>query len=67
MRILLRSLDIRSIQTVRSTRGMVDLLIEPDVAHVRADDYDAFDEIQELGYQAACKALAEWNPTKYGL
>lgn len=65
--ILLRSLDIHSIQTIRSAQGLVDLLIEPDVEHVRADDYDAFDAIQELGYQAACKALTEWNPTKYGL
>ena len=64
MNILVRAADVHSVQSRRLTQGLVDLLILPDVKHVRADNYDAFDELREIGYRAACQALATWDKTK---
>ena len=66
MSILLRAQDFHGIQNVRAAQGLVDLLIEPAVAHLRIDAFEAYQAAHDLGYQAATEALAEWNRNQCG-
>lgn len=61
MSILLRAQEFHGIQSVRATQGLVDLLIEPAVAHIRIDAFEAYQAVHDIGYQAATQALAGWN------
>ena len=65
MSILLRAQEVHGIQSVRATQGIIDLLIEPPVEHIRFDNYEAYDEVHDIGYQAAVKALATWDQTNH--
>ncbi|MFN8487405.1 MAG: cyclic nucleotide-binding domain-containing protein [Caldilineaceae bacterium] len=63
MNILLRTQEFHGIQSMRATQSLVDLLIEPPVASIRIDAFDAYQIAHDLGYQAATKALATAPPT----
>jgi len=59
MDILMRSLAIRSIETLRLTIEMVDVLFQPEVDRFRSDDWDSFDELYQIGYECARKTLSQ--------
>ncbi|MCE7987704.1 MAG: hypothetical protein DYG89_41600 [Caldilinea sp. CFX5] len=61
MSILLRTQEFHGVQQVRTTQGLADLLIEPPVAHLRIDNFDAYQAVHDLGYAAATQALAAWE------
>lgn len=63
MSVLLRTLEIQGVESLRAIQGLVDLLIEPAVDHIRIDAFDAYQAAHDSGYEAAVKALATAPPT----
>lgn len=58
--ILLKSIELGTIDKTESLGAQADLLIQPPVRGFGMVDVKRFDEIVEAGYQEAVAALAEW-------
>ncbi len=55
---LLRSTDIKSIESLNMARGGLDILIEPNVRAVSLLDFSAYERISEIGYKEAQRVLS---------
>ncbi len=56
---LLRSNDLKSIETLARRRRDVDLLIEPDVRNFALMDFRAYENIARVGYEEAHRRFRE--------
>jgi predicted acylesterase/phospholipase RssA len=59
-----RSHEIAGASEARRSHAMADLVIQPDIGAFGLMDYESYDAIIELGYQAAREQLAAWAATR---
>jgi len=59
--VILRSIEINSVQRAREDESYVDLMIYPDVKQFGITEYDKFEAIAQIGYEAALGPLREWK------
>src|SRR5690606_19397239 len=59
--ILLKSIELGTIEKTDSLGAMADLLIHPPVRGFGMTDVKSFDEIVEVGYRDAVERLKEWE------
>jgi NTE family protein len=62
--IIMRTMEINSARQTREQEGLADLLIKPDVKKYSSNDYAAYREIAQAGYEAALDALWGWKAGK---
>ena len=58
---LMRALEINSAYQIKSNKGMVDLLIQPDVKEFGMLDFAEYATISEIGYKTAREQLVPWK------
>ncbi len=58
---LLRSTDIKSIIRLNETKALLDVLVEPDVSEISLLDFKSYEQIAEIGYEAAKQTFADHN------
>lgn len=58
--ILSRCVLVNSIHTLSEMQDQADLLIQPPLSDVDVQDWSAYEEIIELGYQTAKQQIEEW-------
>jgi predicted acylesterase/phospholipase RssA len=61
---LIRSMEISSAYQLKMGESLADVLIEPDVMQFGTLDFGAYEEIIELGYQAALEKLVQFENLK---
>jgi NTE family protein len=61
---MLRTLEVNSVNLLQQTRGLADLIIEPDTYEYKSTDWEAYPYMVEIGYQEATKKIAEWQKSK---
>jgi predicted acylesterase/phospholipase RssA len=59
--VILRSIEINSVHRAREDESYVDVMIYPDVKQFGITEYDQFEEITRIGYEAALEPLREWK------
>lgn len=60
---MLRSLEVNSVYLQKHTDSLTDLLINPNVGKFGILDFDSYQPIIDIGYQAALPKLQQWQPT----
>jgi predicted acylesterase/phospholipase RssA/CRP-like cAMP-binding protein len=56
---LMRSMEISSVYRIKTTETQADILIQPNVVGYGMLDFDCYEPIIEIGYQAASEQLAQ--------
>jgi predicted acylesterase/phospholipase RssA len=59
--IILRSIEINSVHRAREDESYIDVMIYPDVKQFGITEYDQFEAITRIGYEAALEPLREWK------
>ena len=57
--LMLKSAEIGTMAAVRAAGERADLLLRPPVSHFSLTDVNSFDQIVDVGYQDACRALED--------
>ncbi|MFQ6011709.1 MAG: patatin-like phospholipase family protein, partial [Nitrososphaerales archaeon] len=63
LRILWRASQVGSIQSVESTKGAADHYLHPPIDGIDMFNWNALEEIVEIGYRYAQEKITEWNDT----
>ncbi len=61
LRILMRASKVGSIQSVESTKKAADHYLHPPIDGIDMFNWNALDEIVEIGYRYAQEKITEWN------
>lgn len=61
LQLALQGIFLSTMQESEQLRDTTDLFIEPAVGHVWFLDFANFEPVIQAGYEAACRAIAEWQ------
>ena len=61
LKTLLRSMDINGLRLTKSQQDAVELLILPDVREFASSEFDKWEPLAEIGYNAAIDPLRKWK------
>lgn len=64
MNIMMRTIEVNTVSHLDESKEITDIFIQPPINDFSIKDFDAYDEIIEVGYKEAKKSIAAWQKKK---